>query len=313
MVPETVQGPARGRAGEPQWGGLCQRADMLMGRYDDVLAELADAGRGTIDQHRRIALLAAAFRELRGEFERITCDEAYVDEVELRAEQRGFERGRAAERAAADRRRPARPLQPAGNVRELRPSVRPVSAVAVAGTAVHVLARHKVLATAAAGLVVAGGAGIASRGMHLAPYTGPAATRVVAPAGVLPVAATRIPATAPPVAVPAPPVTLNSVRMTPAPRKRPAPATATTATTAPSPTAPASAPADAEATSSPAASVPDDASTQDARPRHRHRHRRLQDGNAAAAPAGQQGGGTPAMAGQQASHRGRHRHHHGAA
>jgi hypothetical protein len=91
----------------PGWATARQYADVLMQRMDAILTGQVTAGG---PEFRR---LAASFREFRDELAGLDWEEAARDLGEQRAEQRGFERGRASvsrlphQRHAAPARRPA--------------------------------------------------------------------------------------------------------------------------------------------------------------------------------------------------------------
>jgi hypothetical protein len=112
MMPGTAGEDAAPEAG---CGHLRHRADALLDQFAALMADVA-ADPDRPDLARRMALLTAAFREDRAELAGHVFADSYADAIEARAEQRGFERGRAAERAAAAvpaqrRARPASPSQ----------------------------------------------------------------------------------------------------------------------------------------------------------------------------------------------------------
>jgi hypothetical protein len=175
MMPETAQAADE----PPACGELRRKADGLLDRYDGVMADVA-AGRMPPDQGRRISLLTAALREVRTQLGRIAFQEAVLEEAEVRAEARGFERGRAARTAGRHRSASQRP----GTVTALRPFQTGSLAVAFAAAArsggrnvvkhARVILTHKAsVGLAATSLAAAGAATVVavSFNTNLTPYT----------------------------------------------------------------------------------------------------------------------------------------------
>jgi hypothetical protein len=140
------------------------RADWLMDRLEAMIATGAIASGGD-----EVARLAASFRELRTEIAGFAWNEAAQDLCEERAEQRGYERGRAQAAAAAAERLP-HPRHAVDRVRPawLRsisgatPSVLAICVLGVLGVAKRAFAamKHHVIWTAVASVTAVAGSSV---------------------------------------------------------------------------------------------------------------------------------------------------------